>query len=257
MFDGEITQQEHSSYAEIDHQVWQRLYVQQLDQARRYAWREYLEGFERLGLPTDQVVNLDLLNQTISSHCDWQFVGATGFLPPRDFFRCLRDHRFPITVGVRRMDELQFAELPDIFHDVFGHGPMVMLPEVAGLYSLVGEVAMRHAEDDELLGRMAKLFWSTFEVGLITEGEGVRAFGGAILSSYRELQNIFVNNAPRTSLSLERMIAWDYEVLELQHEYVVFDSLAQIRSLIAELDHHPHLARANPGVHVDDQVVGS
>ncbi|MCA9691587.1 MAG: hypothetical protein KC636_18425 [Myxococcales bacterium] len=252
MFDGVITQQVYSQYTADDHEVWRRLHAQQLEQARRYACRSYLDGFTRLGLPSDRVVDLDELNAAIAKRCDWTFVGATGFLPPVEFFRCLRDHRFPITVGVRRMDELRFAELPDIFHDVFGHGPMVVQPEVAAVYELVGEAAMRHAEDDEFLGRMAKLFWSTFEVGLIIEGGEGKAFGGALLSSFQELHHIFIDGAPRTTLSLERMKAWDYEVLEVQHEYVEFESLDQIRALVAELER-----RHGAGVGAERQVVSS
>jgi len=236
VFDGKITQQSYASYTETEHQVWAELYVRQTDRIQRYACREYLDGFAQLKLPGDKVANLDELNATVAQYCDWQFIGATGFLPVREFFRCLHRQMFPVTVSMRRFDELEFAELPDIFHDVFGHGPMLLQPEISSMYRELGDMAMRHLDDDHFLGSLAKLFWTVFETALIVEQGQVKVLGGALLSSSRELKHIFVENAPRNELELKKMTAWDYEVRAVQPEYVVINSMVDVKRCLSMLE---------------------
>lgn len=236
MIAGDSRQLEPVRRTETDHQVWRRLYAQQADLVRRHASREYLEGFERLAIPTERAADLDTVNEAMRGLGKWRFVPVTEFLPPRDFFDCLCAHRFPVRITMRRPDELEFSALPDLFHDLFGHGPQLFSPVLGPIIEELGRAALRHAADPALLGRISTLFWVTFEIGLVTQGDQLKAYGGAILSSLRETKNVFEQGARTAPLDLGAVVSTEYVPQALQQWYPVIRSYDEILILLHQIE---------------------
>lgn len=221
-------------YSESDHDVWRQLHARQSRLVRRHGSRAYLAGLDALGLPADHAADLNAINAQIQPWSAWRFIPVTSFLPSATFFRYLHERRFPIRTTMRRPDELDFAELPDLFHDLFGHGPHLFSPVLGPIIDEFARTAMRHADDEALLSRLSKLFWITFEVGIIHEAGEPRAYGAAILSSRGEMSHVFDRHAPTLPLAECDLTAMTYEPRALQHHYVQIDSYDQI---IATLRH--------------------
>jgi phenylalanine-4-hydroxylase len=230
------TKQSYESYTEADHRMWGSLYDRQLALVRKHACREYLDGLDRLRLPEQRVANLDALNECVRQFTSWQFMPAPGALSTAVFFRCLDARRFPIAVTMRRPHEKDFAELPDLFHDLFGHGPTIVNPITSRLYEQFGSLAMHHIDDNGLLSRLAKLFWFTMEVGLVRQDGGLKAYGGAILSSFGEMTNILESGARRRPLHPDDLGRAPYEFRELQKEYFVTESFEALADTLERLD---------------------
>jgi len=232
----ECVEQALDSYSAADHQVWGKLFRRQAILVQKYGCREYLDGLALLDLPQDQVASLDAINRAIRNRCEWQFIPASGILDNSIFFRHIQAHRFPITVDMRKPEEIEFSELPDLFHDLFGHGPLLFNPKISELYDAFAAVAIQRIDDEEFLARMGSLFWYAFEVGLIRQDGERKAYGGAILSSAGEMRNIFESNVPIHELGLERVLAIGYEKRELQKEYFVIDSFDEIFECLDALE---------------------
>ncbi|MEU8680386.1 hypothetical protein [Streptomyces sp. NPDC048611] len=220
----------------VDHEVWQRLYRQQRDLVPLAAPALYLEGLDLLGLPADHVPDLDRVNERVRAITGWTFVAVDGLVKGADFFDMLLNRRFPVTNQMRNPEEIRFAELPDLFHDLFGHGPFLAHPRTALLYQEFGRIGVRCAERPDELALLQSIMWTTLEAGLIRTPDGLRALGGAILSSADEIQQCLDPACPVETFDPEVVRRETFDILQLQNRYFVVEDLAEIESALAALD---------------------
>ncbi|CAO5160062.1 phenylalanine-4-hydroxylase [Frankia sp. AiPs1] len=223
-------------YRPDDHLVWSLLHRQQAPLVAASAVDDYLDGLDRLGLPADHVPDLDAVNDGMAVHGDWRFVGAGGMVDGATFFGLLADRRFPVTVAMRRRDELAFAELPDLFHDLFGHGPYLANPRTADLYHRFGRLGSRRADDPVFVEQLQRLLWATLEVGLVQHGEQRKAIGGAILSSASELARALAPSAPAPRFDLDTVLAGPVDSFRLQQHYFVLGGTDEITTALDALE---------------------
>lgn len=226
----------------VDHEVWRHLYRQQLDLVPSAAPALYLEGLELLGLPDDHVPDLDPVNERVRAITGWTFVAVDGLVKGDDFFTMLLNRRFPVTNRMRKPEEIRFAELPDLFHDLFGHGPFLAHPRTADLYQEFGRIGVRCAARPDDLALLQNIMWTTLEAGLIRTPDGLRALGGAILSSADEIQQCLDPATPTEPFDPEVVRRATYDILRLQNRYFVVEDLVEIESALAGLS-----ARAEGG----------
>ncbi|MEU3987889.1 hypothetical protein [Streptomyces platensis] len=219
-----------------DHEVWRHLYRQQLDLVPLAAPTIYLEGLDLLGLPADHVPDLDRVNERSRAITGWTFVAVDGLVKGADFFTMLLNRRFPVTNQMRKPEEIRFAELPDLFHDLFGHGPFLAHPRTADLYQEFGRIGVRCAERPDELALLQSIMWTTLEAGLIRTPDGLRALGGAILSSADEIQQCLDPAAATEAFDPEVVRRATFDILQLQNRYFVIEDLAEIESALADLD---------------------
>lgn len=222
-------------YTDANHAVWKQLFERQITLMQRYACREYLDGLACLKISPERIASLESVNDSLASCCDWQLVPVSGFLAPRPFFRLLSLHKFPIRTEIRRADELDFAELPDIFHDLVGHGPHLFSPVFRSLLDAFGQAARLRDHDTEFLLRVTALFWTTFEVGLVRQDEELKAYGSALLSSHAEIANVFERRMPLRMLSAASFMSTEYQPRALQPYYAVINSSDDIYAALREL----------------------
>lgn len=153
---------------------------------RTYACSAYLNGVERLALPTDRVPQLADVSRRLEELTNWRIEAAPGLAPTRDFYGALAQRRFLSTQYVRHSSVPLYTPEPDIIHEVIGHANMLADQRFADLYAIAGEASTRC--DDEQLARFSRTFWFTLEFGVVHEGDELKAYGAGLLSSYGEIQ---------------------------------------------------------------------
>src|SRR5687768_9325688 len=195
-------EQDWSRYTDEDHRVWSLLYERRMNQLRESGSRVFLEGAEVIGLRPDAVPDLASVNARLTPMTGWRAVPVSGFLPAPQFFGCLAERRFPTTVTVRPMSQLDYLPEPDIFHDVFGHVPLHSDPVFADFLWRFGTTAAA-AREPEDVERMARLFWFTVEFGLVREDGRVKVYGSGLISSHGDAANALGPDCERRPFSLD------------------------------------------------------
>src|SRR5882724_8981654 len=181
-------EQRPADYTQENQAVWQLLFARRMEHLRKVGSKAFLNGIQAIGLTADRVPDLDAMNRRLEPITGWRAVAVSGFLEPTLFFQCLGERRFPTTVIVRPMEQLDYVPEPDIFHDVFGHVPLHADPVFADFLQRFGAAAAR-AEGAQAVERMARLFWFTVEFGLIREGGEVKVYGSGLISSHADAAN--------------------------------------------------------------------
>jgi phenylalanine-4-hydroxylase len=222
------TEQNWSNYTAQEHQLWRRLYERQVSIAKRYADQAFLQGLDRLRMPADHIPNLEETSTQLQHLTGWHIVPVPGLIPDHVFFDHLARRQFPVTVWIRRPDEMDYLVEPDVFHDFFGHVPLLTQPVFAEYlqeYGKKGAEALR-LEATKLLSR---LFWYMVEFGLIKSTDGIRAYGAGMLSSATETAYSVDSPLPhRLRFDLGRVMQTDYRIDAFQETYFVLDSYQEL-----------------------------
>ncbi len=220
-------EQDYAQYSEADHDTYRRLYTRQLQQLPGLACEEFISAVQQLGAP-DRIPRFDDISERLMRTTGWQIVGVPGLIPEEAFFKLLAEKRFPVTDWMRTPEEFDYVVEPDVFHDLFGHVPLLFNPTFADYMQAYGAGGMKASRLDacELLTR---LYWYTVEFGLINTPQGLRAYGAGILSSAGELRHsIAAPEATRVGFDLQRLMRTRYRIDTYQATYFVIDSFQQL-----------------------------
>lgn len=228
--------QDYLSYKKEDFDTWLTLYNRQNDIIYENSCEEYQSGLDLLRPDLDQIVNIKKLSVKLKEICGWSLIGVDGLLPNDVFFSLLNLKMFPTTVHVRSSEEIEFSRLPDIFHDIFGHVPLLTNKSFSEFIQKYGEIAIKYLDNDQALIYLGRLYWFTLETGLIKNNNDFKPYGGAILSSYSEIFNLKNNQIQIHSFDINKVMNTDYENLELQKEYFVIDSFEQLFNCVSEIE---------------------
>ncbi|MEL8056194.1 MAG: phenylalanine 4-monooxygenase, partial [Pseudomonadota bacterium] len=177
--------QDWSSYTDTEHQTWDILYDRLVKVLYDRAAPEFIDGLEALALNRGGVPNFETMSDELEKLTGWRVVAVPGLVPDEVFFDHLANKRFPAGSFIRKPDQLDYIQEPDVFHDVFGHVPMLTNPIFADYMQAYGEGglrSLRHAS----LKNLAALYWYTVEFGLIQTDQGLRIYGAGIVSSPAE-----------------------------------------------------------------------
>jgi phenylalanine-4-hydroxylase len=230
-------------YGETDHQTWITLYDRQSAILPGRACDEYLRGLDVLDLHGKGIPDFAALNEKLVAVTGWTVVAVPGLVPDDVFFDHLANRRFPAGNFIRRADELDYLEEPDVFHDVFGHVPMLTDPVFADYMQAYGRGGLR-ALGFEALPRLARLYWYTVEFGLLQTRAGLRIYGAGILSSHSESIFSLESDSPhRLAFDLERVMRTPYRIDDFQQVYFVIPSLQDLLDTTTHKDFAPIYAR--------------
>ena len=215
-------------YTPDEHAVWDLLYARQLDILAERAAPEFLEGLKRLELSRSGIPNLNRLNPALKALTGWEIVMVPHLVPDDVFFRHLANRRFPAGRFIRRRDQLDYLQEPDVFHDIFGHVPMLAHPVFADYMQAYGQGGLR-ALNLGTLKNLARLYWYTVEFGLIKAPDGLKIYGAGIVSSAGESRYALEDIAPnRIEFDLERVMRTEYEIDRYQKSYFVIEDYEQL-----------------------------
>jgi phenylalanine-4-hydroxylase len=220
-------EQDWAAYSAEQHALYARLYQRQVRQMRGQACDEFVHALGRLGderaIPRFEFISTELRRAT-----GWEIVAVPGLIPEQAFFSLLASRRFPVTVWLRLPEEFDYIVEPDVFHDLFGHVPLLFNPVFADYMQAFGAGGLK-AQGLHALEYLARLYWYTVEFGLIATPHGLRAYGAGILSSAGETVYSLTSHKPqRLSFSLERVLRTPYKIDDYEDTYFVIDSFAQL-----------------------------
>jgi len=217
-----------ASYTSEEHDIWRVLYERQAKILPGRAVPEFLEGLERLKLVKDGIPDFDRLNEDLAELTGWQVVAVPNLVPDEVFFEHLANRRFPAGRFIRQRSQLDYLEEPDIFHDVFGHVPLLANPTFANYMEAYGKGGLR-ASGRHCLHKLARLYWYTVEFGLIETEKGLRIFGAGILSSKTESNFALADPSPhRVKFDLMRLLRTNYRIDDFQEIYFVIESFEDL-----------------------------
>ena len=231
-----IVQQDYNSYTAEDHTIWKTLYDRQSKLSTDKISRKYLDGFYQLAIDKEKVVKIEEVSRLLDSISGWTLVPVNGLLPAKDFFQMIIDRRYPVTISLRTPEELDFSEQPDIFHDICGHLPLLTNEKFAKFLTSYSVLAHKYVNDERAVDCLARLYWFTYEMGLINENGEVKPYGAAIVTSAEEIANIQNPAVPKHSFDIDKIICTPFTPYSIQKEYFVIDSFDDLFSSLEGLE---------------------
>ena len=225
-----IIEQPWDGYSETDHAVWRELYQRQRQLLVGRASDEFLAAQDAMGMTPDRIPKFTEINAVLKDATGWEIIGVEGLLPELDFFDHLANSHFPVTWWIRRPDQVDYIEEPDLFHDLFGHVPLLMLPVFADYMAAYGRGGVKaHGINPDALVHLTRLYWYTVEFGLIRQPDGLRIYGSGIVSSKGESIHSLESDSPnRIGFDLQRIMRTRYRIDSYQKTYFVIDSFDQL-----------------------------
>ncbi len=225
-----------SAYTSAEHARWRLLFERQSAMVERHGAAAVRRGLARLQVEPASIPRLDEVSRRLQALTGWRLVGVPGLIPEARFFAHLAARRFPVTVWMRSAGELDYLAEPDLFHDFFGHVPLLADPVFADFVAAYGRRGVAIAgRRPALLAGLARLYWYGVEFGLLRTPSGLRAFGAGILSSAAETPHAVAAAGPlRLAFDLDRVLRTDYLIDGLQRTYFVLDDFGALYDAIAD-----------------------
>jgi len=253
--------QQWDRYTPEQHAVWKTLFERQSKLLVGRACDEFVAGMKALPISPDQIPDFRQLSEVLKKHTGWEVVAVPGLVPDEVFFEHLANRRFPAGQFIREASQLDYLQEPDVFHDVFGHVPLLMNPIIADYIQAYGVGGLR-AKEKGVLDLLARVYWYTVEFGLVQQKDGLRLYGAGIVSSYTESIFALDDASPnRVRFDLARVMQTDYRIDDFQETYFVIRDLDELLQL-AQTDFAPlyervqHLPVLQPGTILpQDQLV--
>lgn len=232
-------------YSAEEHATWKTLFQRQAKLLPGRACDEFVAGMKQLAIDADAIPNFEKLSDILGKHTGWQVVAVPGLVPDDVFFDHLAHRRFPAGQFIRRADQLDYLQEPDVFHDVFGHVPMLLNPTIADFIQAYGQGGLR-AQKLGHLKRLARVYWYTVEFGLLMQHGAPRIYGAGIASSASESVFSLEDASPnRIRFQLERVMRTNYRIDDFQETYFVIDNLEKLLEF-TQIDFGPIYERIAP-----------
>lgn len=218
-------------YSSEENAVWRKLYERQLPNVQIYACKEYLRGIHTLRLSASQIPQLPEVTHHLNQATGWSVVPVKALITPDAFFTLLAKRQFPAATFIRTKDEIDYVKEPDIFHELFGHCPMLTEPVFADFVQHYATMVLQIDQRDWPL--LQRLFWFTVEFGLIKSEYNYLAYGGGILSSFTETKYCIESTIPqRKPFDPLDALRTPYRIDRLQNNYFVLDRFQDLFHLV-------------------------
>jgi phenylalanine-4-hydroxylase len=245
-------------YTQAEHGLWDRLYARQTALLPGRAAPQFLDGLKRLDLGAGGVPDFRRLSDRLRALTGWEVVAVPGLVPEDVFFRHLSERRFVAGNFLRRPEQIDYLEEPDVFHDVFGHVPLLADPVFADYMQAYGAGGLR-SMGFGALDKLARLYWYTVEFGLVETAEGLRIYGAGIVSSHGESRFALEDPSPnRIGFELKRVLRTRYRIDDFQQAYFVIPSFEALLETTLETDFAPLYAELEglPDLEIDAILPG-
>ena len=213
-----------------ENEIWKILFERQIEVVQGRACDEYLAGLKALEMRNDRIPQCGEISEVLQQKTGWSVAPVEAIIPLEDFFTLLANKRFPAATFIRVREELDYLQEPDIFHEFFGHCPLLTNQAYADFVQWYGENALRASKKAQTL--LGRLFWFTIEFGLINTTKGLRIYGGGILSSYEETIYALESNVPdRIQFDVDKILGTPYRYDLIQNCYFVVNEIADLFTL--------------------------
>lgn len=217
-----------SSYSQKEHERWDRLFARQSRILQTRACKEFVDALDVLRLSQAGIPDMQRLSDRLEPLTGWRVVPVADLVPDDVFFNHLAERRFPAGAFIRPENELDYLQEPDVFHDIFGHVPMLANPVFADFMQAYGKGGQR-AMERGMLKNLARVYWYTVEFGLVRDENGVKLFGAGIMSSATESEFALDSDSPhRIAFDLKRVMRTNYIIDDFQQSYFVIESFQKL-----------------------------
>jgi (S)-3,5-dihydroxyphenylglycine transaminase len=202
----------------------------------QFASKEYKKGFKSLNLDQERIVKIDELSETLEAISGWTLISVNGLIPTRDFFFMIINKKYPVTVLIRKPHEIEFSEQPDIFHDIYGHVPLLTSEKFYKFLTEFSTIALKYIDDPRAVEELGRLYWYTYEMGVIYEEDSLRSYGGAIITSDSELRNVKDPAVAKIRFDLDEVLHAPYNYDRLQDKYFAIDTFDDLFNCVSVLE---------------------
>ncbi|KXS37791.1 MAG: phenylalanine-4-hydroxylase [Halomonadaceae bacterium T82-2] len=216
-------------YSDTENATWQTLMERQMAIIEGRVCQEYLDGLERLALPMERIPQLADVDRVLQATTGWRTAPVPALIPFNTFFELLANRRFPVATFIRTPEELDYLQEPDIFHEIFGHCPMLTNPAFAEFTETYGKLGLAASKEERVY--LARLYWMTVEFGLVDTPRGRRIYGGGIISSPRETFHALSDVPAHHPFDPLDALRTPYRIDILQPLYYVIDGLETLHDL--------------------------
>ena len=222
--------QTYEKYTDEDQLVWKTLFERQMKQLEKVADSAYLEGLDAIGFSADHIPDFRLVNKRLVDLTGWQITVVPGIIEEKDFFGLLAKRQFPSSTWLRPVSQLDYLSEPDMFHDAFGHIPLLTNKTFCDFYESIGKIGVKYSDSEEVISALGRIYWFTVEFGLIQSEGDLKIYGAGILSSIGETKYSLSSTPKRVPFDLETIIKTDFDNTKIQDLYFVIDSFDQLLS---------------------------
>jgi phenylalanine-4-hydroxylase len=231
--------QDWASYTDVEHATWDTLFARQVSLLTSRAAPQFLEGLDVLRMSKPGIPDFEELSDRLQRATGWSVVAVPGLIPDAEFYDHLANRRFVAGRFIRTPEQLDYLQEPDVFHDVFGHVPLLINPVFADYMQAYGKGGLRSMQY-RAIHRLARLYWYTVEFGLIRDGGALRLYGAGIVSSNSESLFALESDSPnRLGFDLKRVMRTHYRIDDFQQNYFVIDSFEDLLRTTLDTDFAP------------------
>lgn len=220
--------QEYKKYTEEDFKVWKILFERQIVNLPHAAAEAYMEGLKKIHFTSERIPRFEDTNKILKQLTGWSLEVVPGLIDDDIFFQLLSEKKFPATTWLRKMSALDYLEEPDMFHDVFGHVPLLTNQHFVDFLQELSKIALRYIENPWAIQLISRIYWFTVEFGLIKENGEVRIYGAGILSSAGETKFCLSDKATHINYDVDKIMSTPYRKDVFQERYFLIDSYEQL-----------------------------
>ncbi|HEY4650600.1 MAG TPA: phenylalanine 4-monooxygenase [Pontibacter sp.] len=228
--------QDYNSYTSENHNVWAILFERQHQNLQGKAIPEFLEGLEKVGFSRDRIPNFAEVNERLKPLTGFEVVAAPGIVDDALFFQLIAERKFPATVWIRTMDQLDYLEEPDMFHDVFGHVPLLTIPVYCQFLAQLSQMALQYIHRPDIIDLLTRIYWYTIEFGLFQRNGRAEIYGAGILSSVGESNLSVSDESTKHVFDVEQILNTPYIKSTFQTQYFLISDFQELVDALPALD---------------------
>jgi phenylalanine-4-hydroxylase len=230
------TSQIYENYTSEDFNVWETLFNRQMETLKTAVSVQYLEAIDVVGFTNDKIPNFTEVNKILNTINGWKIEVVPNICPDQKFFQCIANKTFTSTCWLRSMEQLDYLEEPDMFHDVFGHIPLLSNTSYANFFTSFGNIALKFIDNPTAIQLLSRLYWYTIEFGMIKEKGDLKIYGAGIISSSGETKHAIDPSTTKIHFDIKTIFNTAYRTDIIQDKYFVIDSFDQLYNSIGEIE---------------------
>ncbi len=230
------TQQIYSNYTQQDFKVWKTLFNRQLELLKPIVSVEYLNALKLVNFRSDKIPDFEEVNAILKTTTSWSLEVVPNISEQKEFFEFLSQKKFTATCWLRTMKQLDYLEEPDMFHDVFGHVPLLCNQSYVNFFKGISDIALKNIDNANAIKLLGRLYWFTIEFGLIKEEGQLKIYGAGIISSKGETEHCLSQKAKQLPFDIQTVFETDYRTDVFQEIYFVIDSFEQLYNSLEDIE---------------------
>lgn len=229
------SEQVYGNYTQEDRKVWNILFNRQMGQLKNTACKEYLLAMDTIDFCADRIPDFERVDEKLRPLTGWGLQTVPNISEQKEFFTFLSQRKFTATCWLRSMDELDYLEEPDMFHDVFGHVPLLSNTQYTDFFHGISKIALEHINEPKIIELLGRIYWFTIEFGLIRQNGELKVYGAGICSSKDETMHCLSDRTTKVEFNVQKIFDTPFRTDTLQEKYFVIDSFDQLYASVPEI----------------------